>query len=126
MSAHTRTDRIICLMVTILLLLSGMYLDTAAPDDLFVYSSFPRMSMDAPQLDSNDARVCTTEMLNECISIQLQSEGRSVFLHLICAGQLALISGKILPYPKSIQTFCHRLDALVVEYMHQSDGKKRI
>lgn len=126
MGALTRKDRIICLMITVSVLLSGMYFDTRMPDDLFVYSSFSLISMDASQFDTNNAKVCTTEMLNECISVQLQSEGHSVFLYLICAGQLALIQGKVLPYLESIKTFCHRLDALVMEYMHQSDGKKRI
>lgn len=128
MRAHTRNHSIICLMIIISLLLSGMYFDTVTPDDFFAYSSFSIMSIDDPSFDFyyKDTKVCTTEMLNECACVQQQPEELSVFLHLLFTDQLALIQRRALQNPETIRAFCRTLDALVTEYMHQSDGKKRI
>ena len=89
MRAHTRNHSIICLMIIISLLLSGMYFDTVTPDDFFAYSSFSIMSIDDSSFDFyyKDTKVCTTEMLNECACVQQQPEELSVFLHLLFTEQ---------------------------------------
>ena len=122
---YTGKYRTICIAMMIGLLLAGLYPDTIAPD-FFVCNSErgSEFSLDSARKDFNDSGLCTPDMLGECM--ELQSARQSPYLNLFCEGPAAPAQGKFLQYSETIYTFCRTLDALVMDYMHQSDGKKRI
>lgn len=138
---HTRRKKTACLAIVIMLLLSEIYLNMVITDSFFVYKStgksntfFQSNSVDFifdRTLIKNDSGhfnrySCTTKMLSEYTGIELQSADWNLFLCLLHIGYLFLLQGKFFQLSEMIQTFYRTLDALVTEYMHQSDGKKRI
>ncbi len=138
---HTRREKTACLAIVIMLLLSEIYLNMVMTDSFFAYKStgasntfFQSSSVDfifGKILIKDDSShinryICTTKMLGECVGIELQSAGWNLFLCLLHIGYLFLLQGKFFQLSEIIQTFYRTLDALVTEYMHQSDGKKRI
>ncbi len=137
---HTR-KKTACMAIVIMLLLSEIYLNVVMTDSFFVYNSieksdpfFQSNSMNfifGRAFIKNDSRhfnpyICTTKMLSECAGSDLQSSGWNLFLCLLHIGYLFLLQGKFYQFSEIIQTFYRTLDALVTEYMHQSDGKKRM
>lgn len=138
---HTRRNKIACLAIVIMLLMSEIYLNMVMTDSFFACKStgesnlfFPSNSVDFifdKALLKNDSchldrYICTIQMLSECAGIKLQLAGWNLFLCLLYVGYFFLLQGKFFQLSEMIQTFYRTLDALVTEYMHQSDGKKRI
>lgn len=138
---HTRKEKTACLAIVIMLFLSEIYLDMVMTDSFFVYSSTEKSNVfsELNVIDfvfgktslRNDSRpfnryICTTKTLSECAGIELQSASWNLFLCLLHIGYLFLLQGKFILLSERIQIFYRTLDALVTEYMHQSDGKKRI
>ena len=122
-----------CMAIVIMMLLSEIYLNVVMTDSFFVYNSIEKSD---PFFQSNSMNfifgrafnpyICTTKMLSECAGSDLQSSGWNLFLCLLHIGYLFLLQGKFYQLSEIIQTFYRTLDALVTEYMHQSDGKKRM
>lgn len=138
---YTRREKTACLAIVIMVLLSEIYLNVVMTDSFFAYKStgksntfFQSNSVDFifdRILIKNNSRhcnryICTTKMLSEYAGIELQSAGWNLFVCLLHIGYLFLLQGKFFQLSEMIQTFYRTLDALVTEYMHQSDGKKRI
>lgn len=113
---YARREKTACLAIVIMLLLSEIYLDMVMTDSFFVYNS----------VEEIDTYICATNTLRECVGIELQSAGWNLFPCLLYIGYLFLLQGKFILLSEIIQNFCRTLDAFVTEYMHQSDGKKRI
>ena len=133
---NKRTHRIISLFFAILLFLSGMHADTVATEALFVYNLTGKMATGlAPcHSDINDATICSEmDLLNMC-SVEQQSPGRyqerarevNDFLYLQCSGFGFLSQGKSCMHRVMVHLSCRRQNELVIDYLHQSDGKKRI
>ncbi|MDE7324570.1 MAG: hypothetical protein K2N73_17990 [Lachnospiraceae bacterium] len=132
---NKRTHRIIGLFFAILLFLSGMYMDTITAESLFVYDFTGEVaaSLISCHSDMNSAAICTTGLLN-AHSIELQSLERyperyqksNAFLSLQRPGFGALSQGKSYIHHAVSHLFCRTQNELVTDYMHQSDGKKRI
>ncbi len=131
-----RTHRIISLLFAILLFLSGMYADAVTAEALFVYDLTGEVAAGlAPRhSDINDATICSTmELLNVC-SMEQQSPGRyqvrarevNALLYLQCSGFGFLSQGKSRMHRVAAHLCCRRQNELVMDYLHQSDGKKRI
>ncbi|HBV83361.1 MAG TPA: hypothetical protein DEB74_11350 [Lachnospiraceae bacterium] len=137
---YTRSRKTACIAIVIMLLMSEIYLNMVMTDSFFVYKStgesnifFQSNSVDfifGKASLKNDSRhldrgICTTNMLSECAGIELQSAGWNWFLSLLHIGYLFLLQGKFFQLSEIIQTYYQTLEVLVIEYMHQSDGKKR-
>ena len=130
-----RTHKIISLFLAILLFLAGIYVDTSTPDALLGYDSTTEAAISpAPcHSDMNDAAIHTTELPN-VHNIELQSRGRYQeqyrevieFLYSQCSGFSFLSRRKSYIQHVATYLFCQTQNELVIEYMHQSDGKKRI
>lgn len=130
-----RTHRIISFVLAILLFFAGTYADAAAADALFEYDLTEKTTPGlAPyHSDINNAAICTTESSN-VHNIELQSRGRYqqryrqvnefFYLHNSVSGSLS--QGKSYIYHAAQYAFCQAQNELLTEYMHQSDGKKRI
>lgn len=125
---HKIKYRIISFVLAISLFLSGMYLDTNAGDAFFVYDSTGNTSLCARvfHADINHAKMCMTELLNECSDAEIQSYSPSPLLCPLYADDLFLLQGRSVRHPETVFSFYRTLDGIVTDYIHQSDGKKRI
>ncbi len=138
---HTVRERTACFVIGVMLFLSEIYLDMVMTDSFFVYNSVGEVASFLKS-DSSDftfnrvclqencghlnLHVCTMKILNECSGVMLSPNGWNLFHCLIYIGYFFLLQNKFYQLSEMLQTFCRTLDALVAEYMHQSDGKKRI
>lgn len=130
-----KTHRIISLFLTILLLFSGAYVDAVSAEALFAcdFAGNTAANLTSCQSDINDAAICTTESLN-IHNMELQSRGRyqqqyreiNEFLSLQNSVFGSLSRRKSYLHHSTKYSFCQTQNELLTEYMHQSDGKKRI
>ena len=125
--AHKRKYRLISLILVIVLLLTGAYLDQVA-EKTFVLHGFMEDAAICSrlfQVDFNDVAACMTEMLNECSSMEQQSIELDPLLYLLCSNHMTLFAGSSFGHLETVQSLSRTSDSVVVDYMHQSDGKKR-
>lgn len=130
-----RTHRMICLFYIALLLLTGIYMDTIPEEALSVCSQTGKTTAILAPLhsDINCATICPKEFPN-ILDMKLQSRGKfqeqhrevNECLYLSCFGSGSLFHGKSYRYHAAASLFFHSQNDLVTEYMHQSDGKKRV
>lgn len=116
---HKRKYKIISFVLAVTLLLTGIYLDTAAKDAFFLCD--PTGETDY----INSMQLCGSEMFVECGGNRQQSIELHSFLSLPHLDRVFVLQGKYCSHPELIQTFSQTSDGLVTDYMHQSDGKKR-
>lgn len=102
-----------------MLLLMGIYPDTAAKDAFFLCD--PTGETDY----INSMQLCGSEMLVECGNNRQQPVELHSFLSLPCLNRIFALQGKYFGQLETIQSFSQTSDGLVTDYMHQSDGKKR-
>lgn len=132
---NKRTHRIISLLLTILLLFAGTYADAASADALFKCDLTGKAATNLTPCHSavNDATICTTESSN-IHNIELQSRGRyrqqyrevNEFLSLQNSVFGSISRRKSYIHHAAKYSFCQTQNERLAEYMHQSDGKKRI
>lgn len=130
-----KTHRIISLLLTILLLFSGTYVDAALADTLLEYDLTGKAAANlAPcHSDLHDDAICTTESSN-APTIEVQSRGSyqqqyrevSEFLSLQNSGFGFTSRKKSYIHHAAKYAFCQTRNELLAAYIHQSDGKKRI
>ena len=129
-------QKIICFVLIISLSLAGLYVDTIAAASLFVcdFTGKTASCLRSCHADNSDSNVCTEAMLNECSGMELEPLGKypdrdretGDSLNLLYSILGFLFQGKSFPLQKTIQFFCLSQNELLTDYIHQSDGKKRI
>lgn len=127
----------ICLILAILVFLSGIWCENSITDSFMEYAamgeSSPHILFDGDAV--TEAQLCTEEMLNVRTHVGLlQLAGR--FLHptrrarlaydLLCPDHLLSAEGKFFTGSEKMHFFIQCPEELVVNYIHQSDGKKKI
>lgn len=132
---NKRTHKIISLFLTILLLFAGTYADAVSADALFKCNLIGETDATLAPCHStiNDATICKTESSN-IDNIELQSQGRyrqqyrevNEFLSLQNSVFGSISRRKSYIHHAAKYSFCQTQNELLTEYMHQSDGKKRI
>lgn len=130
-----RTRRIISLVLAILLLFSGAYAGAVSADALFAcdFAGNAAPSLTPCHSDINDAAICTTESSN-IHNMELHSRGRyqqqyreiNEFLSLQNSVFGSLSRKKSYTHHSAKYSFCQTQNELLTEYLHQSDGKKRV
>ena len=123
---HKRKYRILSLILVTVLLLTGVYHDKVA--ETFLLRSCMENSAICSGLfrtDINDVAACMTEMFNECSGMAQQSIELDPLLYLLCSNHIFLFTGNSFGHLEPGQSLWHTSDELVMDYMHQSDGKKR-
>ncbi len=124
---HKRKYRIISLILAAVMLLAGTYLDHVT-EELFALrgcGKSPLLYSRSFQTDINDVAACTTEILNEYRGTEQQSMKLNPQRFLLCCDRVLLFTGKSYRYPETVRSLGKAPRELVMDYMHQSDGKKR-
>lgn len=124
---HKRKYRLISLILVAALLLTGAYLGQVA-EETFALRGFTGDAVIRSglfQADINDVAACMTEMLDECSNVKQQSIELDPLLYLLCSNHIALFAGNSFGGLETVQSPWRMSNELVLDYMHQSDGKKR-
>lgn len=124
---HKRKYSIISLILVVVLLSTGMYLDRVT-EEFFILRECGKSSVLCHRLfqtDINDIAACTAVMFNECIQMEQQSIKLDLLLFLLYSGFIFLFAGKSYRYLETARFPWRVSDERVMDYMHQSDGKKR-
>lgn len=127
MIVHKRKYQYISFILVTALLLTGVYLDKVAEETCALrgFLGDAAICSEVFQADINGVAACMTEMLNECSSMEQQSIELDPLLYLLCSNHIFLIMGKSNKCLDTAQFLWRMSDELVIDYMHQSDGKKR-
>lgn len=133
---RTGKRRMICLILSVILFLSGVYFEQFKTDSFLVHASMgsETTSIRSCQTVSNDANVCTVRMLRDGNCARLQQSARysnpkremRSSLNLLQINSSFLAEGNNPANSVLIQFSDHKPIALVTNYIHESDGKKRI
>lgn len=124
---HKRKYGILSLILVTVLLLTGVYHDKVAEETFLLRGCMENSVICSGlfQSDINDVTACMTEMLSECSGMEQQSIELDPLLYLLCPTHIFRFMGNSSGYLETGQSLWHTSDKLVMDYMHQSDGKKR-
>lgn len=128
--------RIICFIIAVLVSISGMCFEDVKADCGFEYAPVEKTNAHIIDGDSaiKDTGICTTEMLRSCnagVQQHLRAyEGQrrelKGSLYFLCADIISLNEGHLFN-GSQICLFCsHNQNKFITNYIHKSDGKKRI
>lgn len=133
---RTGKRRMICLILSVILFLSGVCFEQLKTDSFLVNSSAESetSSIRSCQTVLSDADVYNVNILRDCNRIKLQQSGRCTCpkreirnsLSLLHFSNSLWIAGNNLASLVLIQSFDQKPSELVTQYIHKSDGKKRI
>lgn len=128
--------RMIGLILAIILFLSGVCFEQLKMDSFLVNSSVESetSSIRSCQTVLCDANVYSTDILRDCNRIRLQQSGRCTCpkrelrnsLNLLHLNNSFWTAGNYFASLVLIQSFDQKPSELVTQYIHKSDGKKRI
>lgn len=133
---RSQKNRWLCVWIAFFVLIAGMYFDGFKIDSVFVCAPMPSASrIAAMEFDLTDAKACTTEMLGirgtleskhaaGCV-VHPRRDNRSIFLF-FCPNITAQKQGKFYTGVWETQLCAVSQKTLVTNYIHKSDGKKRI
>lgn len=134
---RTKRNKLICFILTILVLLLGIYFESIKTDSLFVYA--PVEGTDVQTLSYGavlrEADFCTTEMLGvrnyggiqQLTSCYLNQEKVArVSLNFLCSDVFSMLGEKFFTGSEVMRFHSQYQEELVVHYIEKSDGKKRI
>lgn len=124
---HKRKYRFISLILMIVLLFAGMYLDRAT-EEFFILrgcGKSPVLCHSLFQTDINAVATCSVEMRNECSQMEQKSVKLDSLLYLLYSGHAFLFAGKSYRYLETVRLPWQASGGRIMDYMHQSDGKKR-
>lgn len=133
---RTKNKKIICYILVISALISGMCFENVEMDSLFACARLKKAASYIKSCNEGvcNGEVCTTEMLGVCNNTEPQQlttryTGQKgdikVSLNLLCLEFLSLSEEKFFRSLGAIQFFYQNLDEIVTNYIHNSDGKKR-
>ena len=129
--------RIISFITAILIFLSGLYFDNNESNTLFATSSVETANSCITKAAAINPceQGCTSELLGirsagsvQQLSNRLISQKREtkISLDFLYSNFLFINKGTFFTSLSAIRFFCPKTDELVINYIHESDGKKRI
>lgn len=132
-----RKCRAWCVIFAVILALSGMYFEKNEVHSSLACPSVEKNNsyIKSAHTTITDAQVCTTEMLGvqytgrvQQLTARLIRPGKTLItLHnFLYSDYLSLPEGKFFTSLEITQIYCGCLDELVINYIHNLDGKKRI
>lgn len=124
---HKRKRRVLSLILVTILLINSMTFGRVAEEFsvLRACGKSPVLCHRFYQSDINDAAVCTAEVFSLCGQLGRQSIKLDSQLFLLYADDTLLYAGKSCRYLETVRSLWNVSDEWVVDYIHQSDGKKR-
>lgn len=132
-----KNNRIPCVFLAMLILLLGMYFENIKADSMLQYAAVLNTHSHTVSYHASikDARACTTEMLGirnnagiEQLASRSLGQRREIKLSLdfLCYNIISLYEGKFFTSPWLIPFHSQYRNGLVTNYIHKSDGKKRV
>lgn len=138
---NNKRSKLICVLITFFIFISGMYVesfdfDTFNVDSMFVcaHTETEYSNISSVKAVVKDVHACTTEMLGIRDNTRLgqltfrftnQKKYSRIFPGLLCENVIALNDGKYHASFEQIQFVSINQDLIVTTYIHKSDGKKR-
>lgn len=137
---RNRYKRLMCFFLIIVTFLSGICFENRRADVIFVYAQEAPLTVSEAYLASEsllapDAQMCTSEMLegNGTLGI-IGAEGRilkgksdiRMVFSFLCPNSFPLKFSNLFTGKSGIDTFLNSRTILVTNYIHESDGKKRL
>lgn len=131
-----KNKRIICYILVISALISGMRFENVEMDSLFACAHLKKATSYIKSCVEVmcDGEFCTTEMLGVCNNTDFQrvitryteQNGETkASLDFLCLEFLSIFEENSFRRLGAIQFFYQNLDEIVTNYIHNSDGKKR-
>lgn len=123
---HKRKHKMICLVLAAVLL-AGIYLDIVAADTFFLRSPAEEAVLCSRSLHTviNNLEICGSGLPDGYGGVRQQLQGLYAYLSLLSWNRVFTLLDNTPCRLGTLQSFCQTLDGLVMDYMHQSDGKKR-
>lgn len=132
-----KRNELLCVLITLFVFISGMYFEDLKVDSIFVCAATEASNSYMLSVDPvvTDTKACTTEMLGIRESTGLgqlttrfsyQRGHTKLSLDYLCRTIFFLKEGKSYANCEKVQFVLKNQDDLVVNYIHKSDGKKRI
>lgn len=127
----------VSIIIAFVLLISGMYFEDFKIDSVFVCTPFetPVSQMLSVDTIMTDTPACTTEMLGVRENTNLgqmtlrfsnQRRDSKTLLDVLCPNIFFQNKGKFYPGFEKIALVSKNQEKLITNYIHNSDGKKRI
>ena len=134
---RAKRNKIFCILITLLVFISGMYFEDIKTDSVFASTLGETTNSYTSDIGSVtiDTQVCTTEMLAVCgnmvtgqftIRFVNQRRDTGVSPDFLCQNIFSLNEGKSYASIEEVQLISKSQDELIANYIHKSDGKKRI
>ena len=134
---RAKRNKIFCILITLLVFISGMYFEDIKVDSVFASTSAETTNSYISAIGSviTDTQVCTTEILGVCGNMVTgqftnrfvnQRRDTRVSPDFLCQNNFPLNEGKSYASIEVVQLISKNQDELIANYIHKSDGKKRI
>lgn len=132
-----KNNKIVCIILAVIIFLSGMYFENKEVDSYFAHSSADKINscIKSDNISIADSQVCTAELPSLRSSGGLQRlSGRSAYqkrdmklpLDFLCFNSLSLQKGKFFVFSEITQSNNLCSEKHVINYIQNSDGKKQI
>lgn len=119
---RAKRNNLLCMLIILLVSISGMYFEDIKVDSVFACTPAETSNTYISEMDSviTDAQACTTEMLGICKNV-VTGQFTILFINIFSLNEENSYSSL-----EEVQLFFGSRDKLVANYIHKSDGKKRI
>lgn len=137
MQIRMKSNKMICIILSVILSLSGLFYQDNVSDFLSANSTVEKTNsyIQSEYTTITEIQVCTAEILGLQNPYAIQNitgcfispQGRlKISLSFLCLNSFLFVIGKFFTDSEIIQSYCRCLNELVTNYIHKSDGKKRI
>lgn len=134
---HNKKNKLICVLITLFVFISGMYFEDSKVDSVFGCTPTETTNYFISSVNTviSYAQACTTEMLGvrgnrelEQLTIRFANQRRDtkIFPDFLCQNNFSLNEGISYTSLEGMQLILKFQDELVKNFIHKSDGKKRI
>ena len=134
---RAKRNNIFCILITLLVFISGMYFEDIKVDSIFASTPTETTNIYVSDISPviTDTLVCTAEMLGVrgnmvtgqyTIRFANQKRDTRVSLEFLCQNIFSLNQGESYGSFEEVQSIFRSQDEFVVKYIHKFDGKKRI
>ena len=134
---YNKRNKLIYVLIILSVVISGMYFENFKADSAFVCSPAEKTNSYISSVNAAITKVhaCTTEMLGihgsmelEQLTIRFANQRRDIKMSLdfLCQIIFCINERKSYAVFEEIQFVSGNQDELIINYIHKSDGKKRI
>jgi len=132
---QTGRNKLLYILITIFVFVSGMYLDDIKENSVppYEHTELTNFYISAEDSVINDSQACTTDMLGirgntgtgNLVRLANQKRDNKISLDFLLENIFSLNEGKSYASFEEDQLIVDNREELVTNYIHNSDGKKR-